>query len=282
LAVKILCGFGSFFCINKLFQVQYNLVYFVAHSKLVLLFFFSKNMPLLRDLIPDNYIDIHSHLLPGIDDGAQSIAHTLQMVKALNRIGFSEFVTTPHTMSHVWDNTKEGILSVKKQTIIELEKQDLVLPFRVASEYMMDENFVTLFKNNALLTLKDRHVLVEMSYSNAPLQLYSILFDLQVAGYIPVLAHPERYTFYHSNFDDYLKLKQVGCLFQLNLLAVVGYYGDSIAKVAEQLLQKGMYDFVGSDVHHGKHVAAFGERVKLKELLALQEAIANNQFFIID
>jgi len=234
---------------------------------------------LLKDLIPDNFIDIHSHLLPGIDDGAQSIAQTLQLVKALNDIGFSEFVTTPHTMGFVWNNTKESIISVQNQTVLEMEKQDLIMPFRAASEYMMDENFVSLFQKNALLTLKDRHVLVEMSYINAPLQLYSILFDLQVAGYIPVLAHPERYTFYHSNFDEYSKLKRVGCLFQLNLLAVVGYYGESIAKIAEQLLQKGMYDFVGSDVHHTKHIAAFGSKVRLKELSSFREVIANNQYF---
>lgn len=246
------------------------------------MFFFFKNKPTLKDLIPDNYIDIHSHLLPGVDDGAQTIATTLQLMKSLKEIGFSEIITTPHTLSHVWENTKEGILLVKKQTLLELKKQDMHIPLRAASEYMMDENFVKLFQNDTLLTLKDRYVLVEMTYSNAPLQLYSILFDLQVAGYIPVLAHPERYSFFHSNFDNYQKLKRVGCLFQLNLLAVVGYYGESIAKVAEQLLQKGMYDFVGSDVHHDKHVAAFGEKVKLKELLALQEVITNNQYFKID
>jgi protein-tyrosine phosphatase len=121
-----------------------------------------------------------------------------------------------------------------------------------------------------------------MSFISAPMQLYNILFDLQVAGYIPVLAHPERYLFYRNNFDEYVKLKKVGCLFQLNLLSVVGYYGPAITKIAEQLLQNGMYDFVGSDVHHSKHIANFQERVKLKELTALKEVISNNQFFKIE
>jgi len=85
--------------------------------------------------------------------------------------------------------------------------------------------------------------------------------------------------FYHQNLEEYQKLKKAGCLFQLNLLSVVGYYGDGIAKIAEKLLQKDMYSFVGSDVHHDNHVAAFNQKVKLKDWTPLKEAIANNQFF---
>jgi tyrosine-protein phosphatase YwqE len=103
-----------------------------------------------------------------------------------------------------------------------------------------------------------------------------------LAGYIPVLAHPERYFFYHHNFEEYLKLKRAGCRFQLNLLSVVGYYSDGIAVIAEKLLQKGMYDFVGTDLHHDNHVAAFDQKVKLKDLAPLKEAIANNQFFSME
>ncbi|PVX47001.1 tyrosine-protein phosphatase YwqE [Flavobacterium sp. 103] len=243
------------------------------------MFLFFKNKAVLKDLIPSNHVDIHSHLLPDIDDGARTFEQTLELVQALQSFGVSQFITTPHIMYQVWDNTKESILAVKDQTIFKLEKNEIRVPFRAASEYLMDTQFVKLFQTGELLTLKDNYVLVEMSYINAPMQLYNILFDLQVAGYIPVLAHPERYTFYHNNFDEYVKLKRVGCLFQLNLLAVVGYYGESIAKMAEQLLQKGMYDFVGSDVHHSKHIASFEEKVKLKDVTALKEVISNNQFF---
>lgn len=245
------------------------------------MFSFFKNKPALKDLIPSDYVDIHSHLMPGIDDGARTFEQTIDLVQSLQGFGFSQIVTTPHTMSYVWENTRESILSLKDQAILELEKKGIQLPFRAASEYLMDDQFVKLFKKEELLTLKDKYVLVEMSYINAPMQLYDILFDLQVAGYIPVLAHPERYAFYHNNFDEYLKLKRVGCFFQLNLLAVTGLYGAPITKIAEQLLEKGMYDFVGSDVHHSKHVAFFDEKVKLKDIAPLKEAISNNQFFRI-
>ena len=238
-----------------------------------------RSKPVLKDLIPDNYVDIHSHLLPGIDDGAKTFDDTLRLTKALQGFGISEIITTPHIIQHIWDNTGNQIKENKVATVIELEKHQVMMPFHAAAEYMLDDNFIKLFQTGDLLTLKDKYVLVEMSYINAPIQLYSILFDLQVAGYIPVLAHPERYLFYHHNFDEFQKLKRTGCLFQLNLLSVVGYYGDAITKIAEKLLQKGMYNFVGSDVHHDNHIAAFEQKVKLKDLVPLQEAIANNQFF---
>jgi protein-tyrosine phosphatase len=240
---------------------------------------FFKSKPILRDLIPDHHIDIHSHLLPGIDDGARTFGDTLRLTQALQEIGISEFITTPHIIQHVWDNTHEQILEKKATTVLELEKNSITVPFKAAAEYLMDDQFVKLFESHDLLTLKDNYVLVEMSYINPPIQLYSILFDLQVAGYIPVLAHPERYLFYHNNFNEYLKLKRAGCLFQLNLLSVVGYYGAGITKITEQLLQKGMYTYVGSDVHHDNHITAFKQKVNLKDLAPLKEAIANNQFF---
>ncbi len=241
-----------------------------------------KSKPTLKDLIPDNHIDIHSHLLPGIDDGAKTFQDTLRLTKALQAIGVSEFITTPHIIQHVWDNTSDEIQSKKAETILQLEKNEIIVPFRAAAEYLMDDQFVRLFEAGQLLTLKDNYVLVEMSYINAPIQLYSILFDLQVAGYIPVLAHPERYLFYQNNFNEYAKLKKAGCLFQLNLLSIVGYYGAGITKTAEQLLQKGMYTYVGSDVHHNNHIKAFDLKVQIKDLAPLSEAIVNNQFFKFD
>lgn len=241
-----------------------------------------KSKPVLKDLIPPNHIDIHSHLLYGIDDGAKTFEDSLKLVKALQGFGFSQFITTPHVMQHVWSNSTEQIKSRETATVIGLEKNEITIPFRAAAEYMLDDNFMHLFQSEKLLTLKKNYVLVEMSYINAPIQLYAFLFDLQVAGYIPVLAHPERYLFYHSNFEEYLKLKKAGCLFQLNLLSVVGYYGEGISKIADKLLQKGMYDFVGSDVHHSNHIAAFDQKVKIKDLIPIKEAIANNLFFGTD
>lgn len=243
------------------------------------MFFFSKNKAVLKDLIPDNHVDIHSHLLPGIDDGARTFDDSLRLTKALQGFGITEIITTPHIIQHVWDNTQEQIVALEKITARDLLEENINIPFKAAAEYLMDDQFVRLFQTKNLLTLKANYVLVEMSYINAPIQLYTILFDLQVAGYVPILAHPERYLFYQNNFDEYKKLKRAGCLFQLNLLAMVGYYGNQIRITAEKLLSQGMYDYVGSDVHHDNHIAAFSQKISIKDVQPLNEIISNNVFF---
>ncbi|AKC21748.1 tyrosine-protein phosphatase [Flavobacterium psychrophilum] len=238
--------------------------------------FFKKNKTILKDLIPDNHIDIHSHLLPGIDDGAQTFDETLFLIDSLKNMGVSSFITTPHIFSGFWDNTKDKIQALELETNLNLNNK---VPLKAAAEYLMNDHFVSLIKKGEILTLKDNYVLVEMSYLNPPIQLYDILFDLQLGGYIPVLAHPERYTFYHNDFNQYQKLKNAGCLFQINLLSTVGYYGESVAQTAEKLFKKGLIDFVGSDVHHKKHIASFDKIVTIKDLQPLKEAFANNQLF---
>lgn len=240
---------------------------------------FFKSKPYLKDLLSEDYVDIHSHLLPGIDDGARTIIETKNLVKSLQEIGIYQFITTPHISHYIWNNSPEAIIANHSETKLLLNDLDVEIPFHAAAEYFMDDWFESHFKSEKLLTLKDNYVLVEMSYMNAPVQLYKILFDLQVAGYVPVLAHPERYLFYHKNLNEYEKLKKAGCLFQLNLLALVGYYGETITKVADHLLKKGMYDFTGTDVHHNKHIASFHKRIKVNSIANLKELISNNQFF---
>jgi len=242
------------------------------------MFHFLKKKKLLKDLIPSNHVDIHSHLLPGIDDGASTIADSLFLTGQMQQLGFEQCITTPHIYTNVWDNTRETIEPVYQNTSASLNNKQ-ILSLRYAAEYMVDPNFAIRFQNEPLLTLKENYVLIEISYINPPIQLLNILFDLQVAGYRPVLAHPERYPYYHQNYREYEKLKNAGCLFQLNLLSTVGYYGNEVAKSGALLLKKGLIDFVGSDIHHAKHIEAFSNRVILKDLAPLQKAIENNQFF---
>ena len=241
--------------------------------------FFKQKNPFLRDLIPDNFVDIHSHLLPRIDDGATCIEDTECLIKGLEKVGIKKFVTTPHVMGEVWKNTSLEITKKLSTTIHELMIPGIDKHLKAAAEYMIDEEFRELFKKERLLTLKENYVLVEMSYISPSLQLYDILFELQSAGYQPILAHPERYTFYHNNFDEYKKLKKQGCLFQLNLLSTVGYYGSNVSKIADQLLKNNMIDFVGSDVHHLIHINSFNMNITIKNKNQLVASIANNSFF---
>lgn len=243
------------------------------------MFIFSKPKKRLADLIPDGYVDIHSHLLPGIDDGSKNDDNTIELVTSLKNYGFSQFITTPHVLSGVWNNTRDGITKKETTTKQLLADNNINNPFKAAAEYLMDDVFLKLIKNEPLLTIKDNYVLVEMSYLNAPIQLYDILYELQLAGYKPILAHPERYLFYHFKFEEYEKLKRVGCLFQLNLLSVTGYYGKPVFEICKKLLDNNMIDFTGSDTHHERHTEAFKNPVMLKNTEPLITVLNKNSLF---
>lgn len=241
--------------------------------------FFKQKEPFLRDLIPDNFIDIHSHLLPGIDDGAASIEDTESLIKGMEKVGIKKFITTPHVMGEVWKNSSLEINNKLLSTIDELKIPEINTRFKVAAEYMIDEEFRKLFKKERLLTLKENFVLVEMSYISPSLQLYDILFELQTAGYQPVLAHPERYNFYHHSIDHYKKLKNAGCLFQLNMLSATGYYGEHVSKISNALVKEGLIDFIGSDLHHTRHLSGLQKRIVLKNYEYLTPIFQNNSIF---
>jgi tyrosine-protein phosphatase YwqE len=243
------------------------------------MFPFLSRKPFLNDLIPSNHVDIHSHLLPGIDDGAKTIEDSVELISGMQSLGIDQFITTPHVMTSVWENTRAAIEANYNSTKDQLAAKKPNTHLSVAAEYLMDGTFLELMHKEPLLTLKDNYVLVEMSYLSAPIQLYDIIFEIQLEGYKPVLAHPERYLFYHQNTREFHKLKQQGCLFQLNLLAVVGYYGANVTVAAETILKKGMYDFVGTDVHHQNHLKGLSQRIKTKGIENLKEAFSNNQIF---
>ena len=235
-----------------------------------------KRKPKLSELIPTSYVDIHSHILPGIDDGASTLEDTKFLLKEMDQLGFTKVITTPHTMNNVWDNTAETI-----QNALSKVKSELILPFEIeeASEYLLDESVITKAKNKELLTLKENFVLVELSYLNASIQLYDFLYQLQLSGYHVVLAHPERYFYFHTNKKEYQKLKKAGCLFQLNLLSTVGYYGKDAAEIANYLLKKEMYDFTGSDIHHKNHIKAFQSKIIHNNGDIITEVMKKNDFF---
>lgn len=240
---------------------------------------FWRSKTTLKDIIPNGYVDIHSHLLFGIDDGCKTGSDSIYLVNELCKLGFSEFITTPHTTQYVWDNSKASIEDAHLQCVSLLHANNLTMPFSVASEYMMDENFLKLLKRGDILPLDGNMILVEMSYLNPPINLFETLFEIQLAGYVPVLAHPERYGFYHKQPQQYQKLKSHGCLFQLNMLSATGYYGKGVNEAANWLLKHGLIDFTGSDVHHENHLKALSGKLLTKEVDTLIEKMENNKKF---
>lgn len=239
--------------------------------------FFKKKQLELKDFFPEGFVDIHSHLLPGIDDGAKDIEDSIALISKLHSYGIQHIITTPHILGDVYPNTPEIITSKLTEVQTELQNRGMNdIKFSAAAEYMMDEQFVGFLKDKNLLTLKDNYVLVEMSYFSPPMNLYDILFDIQLQGYKPVLAHPERYLTYHKNYKEYQKLKASGCLFQLNLLALTGYYGEPTKRATKLLLEDNFYNLVGTDAHHHRHLDNLTKIGTTKIQKSIRELMANN------
>ncbi|MDO7171386.1 tyrosine-protein phosphatase [Mariniflexile sp. AS56] len=215
-------------------------------------FFFKKHY--LKDLLVD-FVDIHNHILPSIDDGAQNIRESIDLIKKLKELGVKQFIPTPHVMQDFYPNTDETIGNAYQSLLENLNKQiQKGITINPAAEYMLDSSFEKLLDAGNLFTLKGNYVLIEMSYFQPPINLEALIFKIKTKGYIPVLAHPERYAFYHNKLGNYDKLKQQGCLFQLNLLSLDNHYGKDVETTANYLIDKGLIDFTGTDAHHVAHV----------------------------
>jgi tyrosine-protein phosphatase YwqE len=200
---------------------------------------------------------MHSHLLPGIDDGSPDIETSLQLIRSMMELGYTKFITTPHIMWDMYKNTSEIILGKLEIVRAAAKAEGLNVEINAAAEYFLDDYVAGLVKKNEpLLTVSGNMVLVEFSLANPSMSLKDILFDMQMQGYQPVIAHPERYIYLEHNKEFYEELKDIGCLFQLNLLSLGGYYGKSVNELAQYLIKKGHYDLIGTDLHHARHLEA--------------------------
>jgi len=200
--------------------------------------------------------DMHSHLIPGIDDGAPDLETSLKLINGLVNLGYTKLITTPHIMWDMYKNTRENILEKLELVRAAVKEKGIKVEIHAAAEYFLDEYVEQLVKKGEpLLTLGDtKMVLVEFSMAYPSHGLKDILFDMQMQGYQPVIAHPERYIYLERNKDFYDELKDIGCLFQLNVLSLGPAYGKSVSELAQYLVKKEYYDLVGTDLHHVRHL----------------------------
>lgn len=198
--------------------------------------------------------DVHSHIIPGIDDGPNAMEESIALVKELMALGYKGIVTTPHVKTDQYPNTTATINSGLQQLNAALKAEDIHFPVKAAAEYYIDNNFVQILQNEPLLTFNQNHVLIELSFLFEPSRLNDVITNMHTKGYVPVLAHAERYFFYHKNLNRIKELKDKGCLLQLNLISLAGYYSSSIKGIAELYIKNKLYDYCGSDIHHLKHV----------------------------
>lgn len=235
------------------FQKRWNKICSFTLKKEMFSFFTKKVY--IKDHL-EGMIDIHNHILPGIDDGAADVADSIGLIEKLEGMGVKNFIATPHIMNDYYPNTPETIgkaLQKLKTALVEKGKEDIQIT--AAAEYMMDHSFMELLEKDKLLPLTGKYILVEMSYFQAPINLNEILFQIQTQKYLPVLAHPERYAYFHSkSLEKYKEQKRRGCLFQVNILSLIGHYGKNIQEAAFALLDQNMIDFIGTDTHQLRHL----------------------------
>jgi protein-tyrosine phosphatase len=202
-------------------------------------------------------LDMHSHILPGIDDGSPNVETSLMLVRGLYDLGIRTCIATPHIIGDLYRNSNETIEPALEKLQNACAAAALPVQITAAAEYMLDDYFMQLLQSDKpLRTLHKNLLLTELPYTSQPANLQEMLFHIITAGYHPVLAHPERYFYFHNNFEDYKWLKDLGFILQVNLLSLTGYYGKNVARAAKYLLDAGLAGIVGTDLHHSRHLSA--------------------------
>ena len=223
--------------------------------------------------------DLHSHLIPGIDDGSPDMETTISLLKKFIDLGYQKVITTPHIMSDYYRNTPEiinkGLDLVRK----EIDAQKLPIEIHAAAEYNLEPNFVSLLKEKKILSFgSQNYVLFELSFFEEPPNLSETIWLMRDQGYTPVLAHVERYPYWHLNTDKYEEMLNRGVKLQLNIGSVTGAYGPEVKRVANQLIKNNIIDFIGSDCHHEQHLEmiVYASKLPIFHQLVHQKQLLNN------
>lgn len=215
--------------------------------------------------------DMHSHIIPGVDDGAPNLESSLAMARKFVLLGFKKLIATPHVMADFYRNTPDSInrgLDILREGLL---KNEIDLEVEAAAEYYFDETFINKLDRKEVLGFGDKYLLFELSYINQPPNLLDVLFKIQDAGFYPVLAHPERYPYYHGSIENYLQIREYGCFLQLNTISLTGYYGKGVKSTAENLVDHNCISFLGSDMHHLRHARALKDSLntsRVEKLIA--------------
>lgn len=220
--------------------------------------------------------DMHSHLIPGIDDGSQDMDQTIAMLAKFESLGYKKVVTTPHIMTDSFPNNPEIILSGLEKVKNEIKKVGIEIEIEAAAEYYFDETLMPKIKNKELLTFGDNYVLVEFAFHSPPQFLDQLFFELKTHGYRPVIAHFERYLYYLGKIDKAEKWRSEGINIQINLNSLFGQYGPEVQKQAEKLIDEGQFDFVGTDCHRIEHLMILEKNLSSPYLHKIGEYLVKN------
>lgn len=212
-------------------------------------------------------VDMHSHILPGVDDGVRTVGESLNILRGMQDLGLKKVCLTPHIKEKAFPNTPESLRPVFESLQAETKAAGINVELSLAAEYYLGPVFrKKLESGEKLLTVKDSFLLVEASMYQELLYLQDFIFKIRERGYTPILAHPERYGYYPNREEPYRKLKRYGCLFQMNLFSLSGHHGKAAKARAEMLLDAGMIDFAGGDIHGEHQLKLFRDKTMRKKI----------------
>jgi protein-tyrosine phosphatase len=224
------------------------------------------------------HVELHSHLIPAIDDGVQTIEESVEVLRVWSEMGYKKVITTPHIISDFYKNGPENILPKLEEVRKALRENNIPIELHAAAEYLIDDTLEQKIEQKELLTFGKNYVLVELPFTEEPPNIKSALFSLRVNGYKPVLAHPERYGFYGQYKEKYEELFDSGILFQVNIFSLIGYYSPAVQKTAEWLIEKKMVNMIGSDTHGVRHLPVLQAAITSKNYQKICELpLLNNE-----
>ena len=237
---------------------------------------FSKKEVLLPINLSVLKTDMHSHLIPGIDDGSQSMDETIAMIAKFKELGYKKIITTPHIMSDFYRNTPEIILGGLAEVREELKRINLDIEIEAAAEYYFDETLFHTLESDSFLTFNKNHVLIEFSFSSEPQGHEKLFYDMRIKGYKPVIAHFERYIYFHGSVEKAQEWREKGMLIQMNINSIFGHYGPGVKKQSEKLIDSGQIDFIATDCHRIDHLNLLEQNLSNKYLKKVLELPLHN------
>ncbi len=230
------------------------------------------------------HTDIHCHIVPGVDDGSPDATTSADLIERMQRWGIERIIASPHVTKHTFENSAATLAPAMDALRAELARRGNDIPLSHSAEYRIDELLMANIEAKTLMPLPNDYLLIENSYIQEPWNLDQLVFDLQIQGFRPILAHPERYAYYHNKIKRYEELHNMGLMFQINLLSLANAYNGHEPKFARELLKRGLVDFVGTDLHNHAHADAIDRYLTTKQaredMAALEQVVQNDKAFV--
>lgn len=227
--------------------------------------------------------DIHCHIIPGIDDGSPDAATSADLIERMQNWGVKRIIASPHVTLGTFENDRSTIEPALAELRAELVRRGNDIEVTSHAEYRIDDLFSRRLETGDIMPLPGNYILIENSFMQEPWNLDNLVFELQVRGLIPILAHPERYPYYYNKKERFRNLHNAGLHFQINLLSLAEAYGKAEKKIAEMLIKEELVDFIGTDLHRMSHADVIDNYLTTSDarehMADLSQLVRNDELF---